>query len=699
MTDLPTVVTRAQSGDDTAFAELVRRFQDMAYAFAYARLHDFQLAEDAAQEAFVEAYRCLPNLIVPEAFPAWLKRIVLKHCDRLTRRKRVTTTPLESATGLSAVALGPEELIERRDAQAEVLAAVTALPQAQREVTTLYYIDGYSQAEIAAFLDVPTSTVKSRLHTSRQTLRERMMSMVRDALQSSALPESFTEATLVRAIADAAGLNRSHRFGEAESLLRDVLTKTPPSATAVRAAALRELNRTLMWGQYEDGVFDARYDELSSNGRDILAAVSTGATTLDPAAEEAIWQQLAQTLLYIPRMGEAVAHLEAWIARSGASPERVGMLAWATGCTGAYAEAEALWRRFLALTEEGSPDDDEAADEEQDLSERAAVVEWVCLTLVDCFAAAGAALARTDLRKTAARIAGEGWAAARRLGGPAGILTPRTGVVMDPAWTWVDIAYRAGLPYGQRACALSAELAGQPVAGVEGVILGLRTWSDDVAAIRTDWLRWIRARVRDGDWHEVEAMRRRIRGFIHTGRPEALTALSQEVLSILREAQGEPAQAAVRAWTWTRYDVWAYHRNNDIAGALRVAREMVTALGVAEGGSVAVIAAAAAGLPTPPDVVALLDQEGPTALDPAGLFGWYAIAREAAAAGRTERALEALSHALDGWTNPPLGYMHQWESDPYWGDMTDDSRRQALFAAKRARIGPVYGELFYFPGW
>ena len=69
-------------------------------------------------------------------------------------------------------------------------------------------------------------------------------------------------------------------FGEAESLLRDVLTKTPPSATAVRAAALRELNRTLMWGQYDDGVFDARHDELVSNGRDILAAVST-AHTLD----------------------------------------------------------------------------------------------------------------------------------------------------------------------------------------------------------------------------------------------------------------------------------------------------------------------------------------------------------------------------------------------------------------------------------
>lgn len=66
----------------------MRRFQDMAYGYAYAVLNDFHLAEDAAQEAFVEAHGCLPNLEHPQAFPAWLKRIVFKHCDRLTRGKR-----------------------------------------------------------------------------------------------------------------------------------------------------------------------------------------------------------------------------------------------------------------------------------------------------------------------------------------------------------------------------------------------------------------------------------------------------------------------------------------------------------------------------------------------------------------------------------------------------------------------------------
>ncbi len=71
MDDLTALVTRAQAENDRAYGELVRRFQDMAYGYAYAILNDFQLAEDAAQEAFIEAYRCLPGSEHPQAFPGW----------------------------------------------------------------------------------------------------------------------------------------------------------------------------------------------------------------------------------------------------------------------------------------------------------------------------------------------------------------------------------------------------------------------------------------------------------------------------------------------------------------------------------------------------------------------------------------------------------------------------------------------------
>jgi len=191
--ELRSLVVRGRAGDLDAFGEIVRRFQDMAYGYAYAILGDFHLAEDAAQEAFIEAYRCLPMLREPAAFPGWFRRIVFKRCDRLTRRKRVRTAPLESVGSVTSKSPGPPENAERREMRDKVLDAIRSLPDAERMVTTLYYIDGYSQKDVADFLEVPVTTVNNRLHASRQRLKERMLTMVSDELKSYSLPPGFFE--------------------------------------------------------------------------------------------------------------------------------------------------------------------------------------------------------------------------------------------------------------------------------------------------------------------------------------------------------------------------------------------------------------------------------------------------------------------------------------------------------------------------
>ena len=83
-------------------SELVRRFQDMAVGYAYSILRNFHSAEDAAQEAFLEAYRNLDKLREPAAFPGWFRRIVFKHCDRQTRSKQFATLPLDDAESLAS---------------------------------------------------------------------------------------------------------------------------------------------------------------------------------------------------------------------------------------------------------------------------------------------------------------------------------------------------------------------------------------------------------------------------------------------------------------------------------------------------------------------------------------------------------------------------------------------------------------------
>jgi len=180
------LVRRAQGGDLAAFDSLVTRFRDMAVGYAYSVLRDFPLAEDAAQEAFVQAYKDLRSLRQPEAFPAWLRRIVFKHCDRLSRRKTPPLVALESVAEAPDARPDPLRDLERRERREAVLEGVLSLPRHERAAISLFYIDGYSMAEVGRFLEVPAATVKSRLHSARRRLKERTMERVRKTLRSCA---------------------------------------------------------------------------------------------------------------------------------------------------------------------------------------------------------------------------------------------------------------------------------------------------------------------------------------------------------------------------------------------------------------------------------------------------------------------------------------------------------------------------------
>ena len=166
-----------------AFDEIVRQYQDLAYGYAYAVLGQFELAEDAAQEAFLAAWRSLDQLREPEAFPAWLKRIVLTQCSRLTRGKQLELVPLEAAAALPSTEPDPYRAAEQSALRERVSAEVQALPENERVVTTLFYISEYSLKEIGAFLELPVTTVKKRLWSARQKLRHKMLDLVRDTLQ------------------------------------------------------------------------------------------------------------------------------------------------------------------------------------------------------------------------------------------------------------------------------------------------------------------------------------------------------------------------------------------------------------------------------------------------------------------------------------------------------------------------------------
>jgi RNA polymerase sigma factor (sigma-70 family) len=182
------LVIKATDSDATlaerhhAFCELVRIFQDMAYACSYAMLGDFSLAEDAAQEAFISAWQKLSQLRQPEAFPGWLRRVVLTECNRLTRGKRLRTMSLDEGVSLHAPHTDPQAAIERDELTKAVSTAIKKLSLNERMVVVLFYVKEHSQSDISAFLDVPLTTVAKRLYSARVRLRGMMMDGFKNGL-------------------------------------------------------------------------------------------------------------------------------------------------------------------------------------------------------------------------------------------------------------------------------------------------------------------------------------------------------------------------------------------------------------------------------------------------------------------------------------------------------------------------------------
>ena len=200
MYQLETLIFQAKQGDVDAYGAIVRQFQDTAVGYAYGILGDRNSAKDAAQEAFIEAYVCLENLREPRAFAAWFRRIVFKQCDRITRRRSASELPLEIAYDVPTSAPGPVEVYERHELQALVADALQQLPEEQRLAVTLFYLSGYSQQEVAEFLNLKKSQVNNRLYSARKKLKERMLTMTKETLndQRPSNDNAFTNQVVER---------------------------------------------------------------------------------------------------------------------------------------------------------------------------------------------------------------------------------------------------------------------------------------------------------------------------------------------------------------------------------------------------------------------------------------------------------------------------------------------------------------------
>jgi len=142
------------------------------YRIANSWCRSHSLADDLVQEAFTKALRHIGQLREPQAFDAWLFHI-LHHCWLdYCRRER----PSEDIDRFSnATELSAEQPQERMDIIHRVRAAIACLPVGQREVLSLVDLAGFTYAEVAMILEIPTGTVTSRISRARETLRDQLM--------------------------------------------------------------------------------------------------------------------------------------------------------------------------------------------------------------------------------------------------------------------------------------------------------------------------------------------------------------------------------------------------------------------------------------------------------------------------------------------------------------------------------------------
>ncbi len=173
-TDEIELVTQAQNGDRNAFSELVRAHSQGVLNVVYRMCGNQQLAEDAAQEAFIQAWMRLSSFRPKASFRSWLYRIAVNSAiDMLRKEKRVLLNAVEDLN-LAASNPSPEAMLASNERAELVAKAVSTLPDASRAVLILREYEGLSYNEIAETLEIPMGTVMSRLSYARKILKEKL---------------------------------------------------------------------------------------------------------------------------------------------------------------------------------------------------------------------------------------------------------------------------------------------------------------------------------------------------------------------------------------------------------------------------------------------------------------------------------------------------------------------------------------------
>ena len=166
-------VPQAKAGEPEAWDALFRRYQVPLYVYVFELVHDEQTSLDLVQETFIAAVRHIGGLRDDDKFGSWLFGIAHQKCVQRWRKQNreeilldeIPDAPDESENG-------PDDLLIRREQEAEFMELLNQLPLPQRSVLLLHFVEDFSLEDIAGITGTPIGTVKSRLHYAKRALRK-----------------------------------------------------------------------------------------------------------------------------------------------------------------------------------------------------------------------------------------------------------------------------------------------------------------------------------------------------------------------------------------------------------------------------------------------------------------------------------------------------------------------------------------------
>ncbi|MGL4420346.1 MAG: RNA polymerase sigma factor [Gemmataceae bacterium] len=171
--EIEILVEQAQAGNREAFGELAQRFEKAVLAAAFAKLRDFNEAQELSQEVFVQAMRKLPQLREPRAFAGWLRRMTARMAiNRLTRRGPVLGADTAFLNEVPGTQRTPDEDVELGEMRAGLYAGLRQLKSVDRQTLEAFYLRGQSVQEMADEFATPVGTIKRRLHVARGRLKD-----------------------------------------------------------------------------------------------------------------------------------------------------------------------------------------------------------------------------------------------------------------------------------------------------------------------------------------------------------------------------------------------------------------------------------------------------------------------------------------------------------------------------------------------